>query len=408
MTVGSESTRRRHDFLRPLLAVTSIMIVIVTAWVAAGVDFSTVLAKDVWGFPGSSAVWALGFVGAGFLADRARPDIPVGILMMLAGVSSALQELTNQITLRAGTDMGPATAILFQTTLWSWMVPLTFVIIALLRFPDGTRLGAGWRWVEVLMVAATVAAAAGFTFAPAEGEVGGVVNPLEIESWAPALGVGSNIAYVTWQMISIVAMSSIVVRLRRSTGPARQQVKWVAFAGASVAVLVLVVEVVIASIDDDFYQRSSVLVAVSILFIPLAMAMAMLRYRLYDVDRVVSRSVSYSLVAAVLGLVYAGVVVALQTISPASGNLAVAASTLAVAVLFNPVRLRVQGWVDRRFNRASYDAAKEVDAFTSRLRSSVNPSAIALDLGTVLASTIQRSSARVWIRGEPSTPVQAS
>jgi hypothetical protein len=130
------------------------------------------------------------------------------------------------------------------------------------------------------------------------------------------------------------------------------------------------------------------------------MAMAMLRYRLYDVDRVVSRSVAYSLVAAVLGLVYAGVVVALQTISPASGNLAVAASTLAVAVLFNPVRVRVQRWVDRRFNRASYDAAKEVDAFTSRLSSAVDPAAITLDLGAVLAATIQPSSALVWIRGE--------
>jgi len=113
-------------------------------------------------------------------------------------------------------------------------------------------------------------------------------------------------------------------------------------------------------------------------------------------------------VAAVLGLVYAGGVVALQAISPASGNLAVAASTLAVAVLFNPVRLRVQRWVDRRFNRASYDAAKEVDAFTSRLSSAVDPAAITLDLGAVLASTIQPSSALVWIRGETPGPARAS
>ncbi len=405
MTIGSVTSRRRHDLVRPILAVTSILIVIVTAWVASGVDFST--GPAVWGFPGSSAVWALGFVGAGFLADRARPDIPVGILMMLAGVSASLQELANQITLRARAGMGSGMAILFQTTLWSWMVPMTFVIIAMLRFPDGTRLGAGWRRVEVAMAIATALAALVFTIAPAPGDFG-VANPLEVESWSSALTVGSTITYIIWQMISIVAISSIVVRLRRSTGAARQQVKWVAFAGATVAVLVLVVEVGIAYIDDDLYQRSSALVAVAILFIPLAMAMAMLRYRLYDVDRVVSRSVSYSLVAAVLGLVYAGGVVALQAISPASGNLAVAASTLAVAVLFNPVRLRVQRWVDRRFNRASYDAAKEVDAFTSRLSSAVDPAAITLDLGAVLASTIQPSSALVWIRGETPGPARAS
>src|SRR5687768_1870835 len=151
MTAGPVSLGRRHDLVRPILAFTSIVIVIVTAWVASGVDFSTGPAVSLWGFPGSSAAWALGFVGAGFLADRARPDIPVGLLMMLAGVSSALQELTNQATLRAGTGMGSAMAILFQTTLWSWMVPLTLVIIAMLRFPDGTSLGAGWRRVEVAM-----------------------------------------------------------------------------------------------------------------------------------------------------------------------------------------------------------------------------------------------------------------
>jgi hypothetical protein len=165
-------------------------------------------------------------------------------------------------------------------------------------------------------------------------------------------------------------------------------------------VLALTIEVFVASVNEVVYARVNWLVAASILLIPIAMAMAMLRYRLYDVDRVVSRSVAYSLVAAVLGLVYAGVVVALQTISPASGDLAVAGSTLAVAVLFNPVRLRVQRWVDRRFNRATYDAAKEVDAFTG-LRSAVDPAAITLDLGAVLASTIQPSSALVWIRGEP-------
>jgi hypothetical protein len=401
------STRRRHDLVRPILAVTSIVIVIVTAWVAAGVDFSTGPAVAVWGFRGSSAVWALGFVGAGFLADRARPDIPVGILMMLAGVSAALQELSNQITLRAGTGMSTGLAIMFQSTLWSWMVPLAFLITAMLRFPDGTRLGARWRRVETGLWIATALAGLVFTIAPTPVDLG-VVNPLEVKAWSAALEVGSTITYIVWQLFSIVGISSIVVRLRRSQGMARQQVKWVAFAGATVALLVLVVEVGVGSIDGALYPRSTALVAVSILFIPIAMAMAMLRYRLYDVDRVVSRSVSYSLVAAVLGLVYAGGVVALQNVSPASGNLAVAASTLAVAVLFNPVRLRVQGWVDRHFNRASYDAAKEVDAFTSRLRSAVDPASITGDLKAVLANTIQPSSAMVWIRSETPGHVQAS
>lgn len=211
---------------------------------------------------------------------------------MLAGVFAALQEVIVQVLLRAGDEIGFGVAILAQASSWIWMIALSFLITALLCFPDGTRLG----------------------------------------PWGCRTG--------------------------------------------------------------------SVVIAVAILFIPFAIAMAMHRYRLYDIDRVVSRSVAYSLVAAVLGLVYAGGVVVLQTISPASGNLAVAVSTLAVAVLFNPVRLRVQRWVDRRFNRAAFNAELEVEAFSTRLRSAVDPTSITGDLSAVLQNTIQPSSAYVWIRGD--------
>ena len=292
--------------------------------------------------------------------------------------------------------MSPGIAVITQAVTWMWMVALAFVVNALLRFPDGIRLEGRWRVVEILLWGATLFTAIVSVFGPAEG----FSNPLEIVAWSDGLLVAINAGYILWNLIAVIALLSIVIRLRRSQGVERQQLKWVAFAVSAMGVLALTIEVFLANFNEDVYLRLTWLVAVSILLIPIAMAMAMLRYRLYDVDRVVSRSVAYSLVAAVLGLVYAGGVVALQTFSPASGNLAVAASTLAVAVLFNPVRLRVQGWVDRRFNRASYDAAKEVDAFTSRLRSAVDPAAITVDLGAVLASTIQPSTAIVWIRGE--------
>ena len=383
-----------HRRLRALLLVATGLVVIAAIVVAGG------LPRTIWGFPGSSAVWSMAFVGAGFLADQARPDIPVGILLMLAGVSAALQELLTQVVLGSGDEMAFGLAIIAQAMSWTWMIPVSLLITALLRFPDGTRLGPGWRWIETLLWVGTAATAVVFTIGPSPGEFGNS-NPLEIPAWSRVLGVANNVAQFAWRLVSVIAVLSIVVRLRRSTGVERQQVKWVAFAGAALALLVLTVEGVLGAVRETLYRPASALVAISIVLVPIAIAMAMLRYRLYDVDRVVSRSVAYSLVAALLALVYAGGVVALQTISPASGNLAVAASTLAVAVLFNPVRLRVQRWVDRRFNRASYDAGKEVDAFTSRLRSAVDPTAITLDLGAVLDSTIQPSSAQVWIRAEP-------
>lgn len=383
--------RGHHWFLRLALVASGLTFVGVAIVIAGGIP------KTVWGFPGSSALWSLGFVGAGFLADRARPDIPVGILMMLGGVVAAVQEVLVQLSVRAEDGVSPGIAVIAQAVTWTWMVALAFVITALLRFPDGNRPGPGWRRVEVLLWSATVFTAIGSVFGPAEG----FSNPLEVVAWSDGFLVAITAGYILWNLTAVGALLSIVIRLRRSEGVERQQLKWVAFAVSAMGVLALTIEVFLANFSEDVYLRVTWLVALSILLIPIAMAMAMLRYRLYDVDRVVSRSVAYSLVAAVLGLVYGGVVVALQTVSPASGNLAVAASTLAVAVLFNPVRLRVQRWVDRRFNRASYDAAKEVDAFTSRLRSAVDPAAITLDLGAVLASTIQPSSARVWIRGEP-------
>jgi hypothetical protein len=380
----------QHAVLRSLLVLSGLAIAI-GSFVAAGG-----LPKAAWGFPGSSAAWALGFVGAGFLADRARPDIPVGLLMMLGGVVAAVQEVIVQVSLRAGDDLGTGLAIVNQTVNWLWMVALSFVINAVLRFPDGTRLGPGWKKVEVVLWTVTGINSVASIFGPGET----FPNPLEIDAWSGALGFVVGLGNGLWNVLVIGALASIVVRLRRARGIERQQIKWLVFAVGIVGVLALIGEVLQLNLSADVYLTVSALLAASILLIPIAMAIAMLRYRLYDIDRVVSRSVAYSLLATFLGLTYAGGVVGLQAISPASGNLAVAASTLVVAVLFNPVRLRVQRWVDRRFNRASYDAAQEVDAFTTRLRSAVDPAAITLDLGAVLASTIQPSSALVWIRGE--------
>jgi hypothetical protein len=129
-----------------------------------------------------------------------------------------------------------------------------------------------------------------------------------------------------------------------------------------------------------------------------AVGFAIFRYRLYEIDRIISRTVSYGLVAALLALTYAGGVFLLQAILPASSDLTVAASTLAVAALFNPLRRRSQRWVGRRFNRAGFDAEREVEAFSGRLRTEVGLGAVTAELTGVVSRTVQPATATVWIR----------
>lgn len=279
------------------------------------------------------------------------------------------------------------------------MVPVSLLITAVLRFPSGSLLGPRWRWVERGLWIAVALMALTSTFGPAADEFP-FDNPLEIARWSNGLAIASNVAYVLWQLTSIPSIASVIVRLRRSRGIERQQVKWVAFAGGYLAFLVFLVEVTFRLFFEPLYESASVLVAASVLFIPISMALAMLRYRLYDIDRLVSRSVAYSLVAAALFLVYAGGVVLLQSALPTSGNLAIAASTLAAAALFNPLRVRVQRWVDRRFNRAVFDAEREVDDFAHRLRTALDPATITRDLNVVLQTTVQPASTFVWIRNK--------
>jgi hypothetical protein len=183
----------------------------------------------------------------------------------------------------------------------------------------------------------------------------------------------------------------VVLRLRRASGEERQQVKWFVYTVVTV-ILVFVV--------------STLMIGVGVLFplfglIPISVAVAVLKYRLYDIDRLINRTLVYGLLTAMLIGVYAGLVFLLgRLLDPATGDsaLAVAASTLAVAALFQPARRRVQALVDRRLNRARYDAAQTVERFSARLRNEVDLDALNAELLAVVDQTIQPSSASLWLR----------
>jgi asparagine N-glycosylation enzyme membrane subunit Stt3 len=187
------------------------------------------------------------------------------------------------------------------------------------------------------------------------------------------------------------ALVSVVLRLRRASGEERQQVKWFVY---TVVTVILV------------FVASTLMIGAGLLFplfglIPVSVAVAVFKYRLYDIDRLINRTLVYGLLTAMLLGVYAGLVFLLgRLLDPATGDsaLAVAASTLAVAALFQPARRRVQALVDRRFNRARYDAAQTVERFSARLRNEVDLDALNAELLAVVDQTMQPSSASLWLR----------
>jgi peptidoglycan/LPS O-acetylase OafA/YrhL len=202
----------------------------------------------------------------------------------------------------------------------------------------------------------------------------------------------------------VAAVVSIGLRFRRSQGVERQQLKWFTYAGALLILWTLVTQFLFPKAAS----WTGVVFGLLLAFVPVAAGVAILRYRLYDIDRLINRTLVYGLLTGLLGLVYAGVVLVLgQLFGGVGGNLpsgAVAGATLSVAALFQPTRRRIQAVVDRRFNRRKYDAAKTVEAFSARLRDEVDLDALSAELLTVADQTMQPTTASIWLR--PSAPAR--
>ncbi len=199
-------------------------------------------------------------------------------------------------------------------------------------------------------------------------------------------------------MIVLIAIIDFVVRYRRARDPVRSQYRWVVWAFLF-EVAALAVAIVVSAATSDPQHPAWLLAIVGYLLVPVSFMVAILRYRLYDIDRIVSRTVAYALVAMTLALVYALPVVIAPRLLGESNDLIVAASTLAAATLFNPIRRRTQRLVDRRFNRARFDADQQVDLFGERLRSETDLASIETHLRQLIAETIAPDRSALWIRG---------
>jgi hypothetical protein len=333
------------------------------------------------------------FTTMGALLLVRRPGHPIGPLFLLTGLCAAMQGLAEAVVAQAQHrhDLsGSVVHLAAWADSWLWLptlvVPLVFVP---LLFPDGKPASRRWRAVVIAGVVGAVLAPGSLALAaitiPTRALVSGNTQVTGWKHIALPIAAGSAITCFVCALLGLVSM---VLRYRRGDATTRQQSKIVLF-----AVVLAITAVVLGSVVPD---KQNFLEPFGTALIAVGVSVAVLRYRLFDIDKLISRTLSYALVTGLLVATYAGGVALLTRLGPFSSSVGVAATTLFVAAVFTPVRRRVQGAIDHRFNRARYDAARTIDAFAVRLRDEVDPDVVRSDLLDVTAGSVQPASISLW------------
>jgi hypothetical protein len=354
----------------------------------------------------------LGLVSAtavGALVASRRPAHPVGWLLLAYGlltvVAMAARGYVDYALLaRPGALPAASAAVVLVYALDLSGASNPLLVLALLLTPTGSLPSPRWRWVARVLVAVAVLAALSGAFDPGSMEPPrqAVTSPLAVDVPAGPLGVvytvGGGVFSVVFGLAIVAGVGSLVVRFRRARGVERQQLRWVALAAGLVPAAVLVA--VAASLIGGPAADAVITYAIGTVLwlVPLALGAAVLRYRLYDLDRIISRTLAWGVLTVVLGGGYAGVVLGLGQLVGRSSSLAVAVATLTVAAVFQPARHRIQALVDRRFNRHRYDATRTIEAFSSRLRQHIDLDTLTGELLAVVDQTMQPRRVSLWLR----------
>ena len=348
---------------------------------------------------------AMSFGGVGaFLAGRV-PSNPIGWMLLAAGTFLALGVFGGayaQASITARGGPWPGTALL------AWLSDVVFVPAIVIVgagvpavFPDGRLPSPRWRWLVLSLAIGTLLAIVEPAFTPGPiSESMPVENPFGIAFLAPYLSGAATIATLTTGPAFLGAVAAVAIRFRRGSVTERNQIKWL-MAVASVVAIAFPV----AFLAPDTVLSMGIYVGFGALAVlPVAIGAAILRYRLYDIDRIISRTISWTLTTGLIVAAFAGIVVGLQGVlaQVTGGNtVAVAGSTLIVAALFQPLRRRVQASVDRRFNRARYDAQRTVDGFAERLRNEVDLATLRSALVATADDAVRPINSSVWLRSAP-------
>jgi len=340
----------------------------------------------------------------GYLVVTRRPENRIGLLLVGIGVTATLLGLGEAIFYGLSDDRSLALGFMGSDIFFVITFVQVFVLLPL-WFPTGKALSPFWAWVARVGLGLAVITALGAFFGaeiciaypPAGGEcVSYTTNPLGIGAVPADL---ADITFLPLMLTGLFGLVGLIVRFRRSEGIERLQMKWLVLAVSFlVFVFALSIEPIRIGVGLNDTILLGVLLGLAYSSIPIACGLAVLKYRLYEIDRIISRTVSYALVVGLLVAVFSGVVTLTTSLLQVESDLAVAASTLAVAALFNPLRKRVQGWVDRRFNRSKYDHERVMDEFTGSLRDRVDPDGVVEGWVGVVTETMQPSAVSVWVK----------
>jgi hypothetical protein len=380
------------------LALTSLSLLLL----ALSLSYPNTYIYDYWL---ENTIMAVSFSIIGAIIASRLPANPVGWLFCAAACTIAVPCLSAEYAIYAllarpnSLPMGEALAWL---AFWAWIPSIGCIVLSLLLFPNGRLPSSRWRWMAWLTVLVTIAGSVWVALSPGViGNLGSIRNPLGIEGLP---GGYKPVQTIMSALLLVAAVSTLGLRLLRTRGIERQQIKWPAFIAVMAAAGSILYDTAISeAIGSRWLEWAGYVVLIAALIgFPISIGIAIVRYRLYDIDIIINRTLVYALLTAILAAVYFGAVILLQRLFVAltgeRSTLAVVASTLVIAALFNPLRRRIQTFIDRRFYRRKYDARRILEAFSVKLRDETDLDTLNADLVGVVRETMQPAHVSLWLR----------
>jgi serine phosphatase RsbU (regulator of sigma subunit) len=344
----------------------------------------------------------------GGVVTARRSANPVGWILLAGGAIFALQELSLEYAIY-GLVTNPFSLPVVRVMAWlaSWIyVPGLLLLLSFLPlyFPNGCLVSSRWRWIAGLALVLAVLGPVSSAFLPSPARSWDIVYPLGIVALWPVSDLFDQVATVIYFGVVFASAVSLVVRFHRSVGEERKQIEWLAYAASALTAWLLIDSLI--WVDFPLLDEVVRPTMNGLLFagIPVAVGVAVLRYRLYDIDLIINRTLVYGMLTGILAFVYLGSVVLLQDVFNAltgqeeQRQLAIVVSTLAIAALFIPLRRRIQAFIDKRFYRSKYDARKTLEAFSAKLRDEIDLDALSEALVAVVRETMQPTRVSLWLR----------